>query len=87
MPLSVSVEQTTPSNFVSSGQPVIADFYQLLSANNGQLGTYFGYFTFKTNGVLTYTAGPSIVPPTITSVTRTGTTTTIMFTSVAGRNI
>lgn len=81
---SVSVEQSTPTNFVSSGQPVIADFYQLLSANNGQLGTYLGYFTFKTNGVLTYTAGPSIVPPTITSVTRTGTTTTIMFASVAG---
>lgn len=86
---SVSVEQTTPLNFVSSGQPVIADFYQLLSANNGQLGTYLGYFTLNTNGVMTYTSGPSVVPPTpptITSITRNGTTNTISFTTVLGGN-
>ncbi len=83
---SLSVEQTTPANFTSSGQPVIADFYQLLSAKSGQLGTYLGYFTFNTNGVLTYTAGAMVVPPTITSVTRNGTTNTISFTTVSGGN-
>jgi len=82
----VSVEQSTPSNFTTSGQPVLADFYQLLSANSGQSATYLGYFKLDTAGVLTYTAGPYavVVPPTITSITRVGTTTTISFNSQAG---
>jgi hypothetical protein len=89
---SVSIEQTTPANFTSSGLPVRADFYQLLSTNapNGQAtGTYLGYFELSTNGSLTYTAGASsniLVPPTIVSITRVGTTTTVYFTTLSGFN-
>ncbi len=79
------VEQTTPANFSTSGQPVRADFYQLLSRSgtaNNTPGKYLGYFEFSTNGVMTYNAGPAC--PVITTVTRKQTTNTIAFTTVAG---
>jgi hypothetical protein len=79
------VEQTTPGNFSTSGQPVRADFYQLLSRSgtaNNTPGKYLGYFEFSTNGVMTYNAGP--VCPTIKTVTRKQTTNTITFTTVPG---
>jgi len=79
------VEKTTPANFSTSGQPVRADFYQLLSrsgTNNNTPGKYLGYFEFSTNGVMTYNAGPWC--PTITAVTRKQTTNTISFTTVPG---
>ena len=62
---SKSLEQSTPANFTTAGQPVRADFYQLLSASNGLPANYLGYFELSTNGVLTYTAGPS--PTTLTA--------------------
>jgi len=89
----ISLEQSTPANFTTAGQSVRADFYQLLSTNaianptNNQVGTYLGYFELATNGVLTYTAGPStvVVPtPRIVSIVRSGTTNTISFTTVSG---
>jgi hypothetical protein len=84
----VNLEQTTPANFTTAGQPVRADFYQLISTtNSSQLGTYLGYFEFSTNGVLVYTAGPSptlVTAPTIVSIVRNGTTNTISFTTVSG---
>jgi hypothetical protein len=79
------VEQTTPANFSTSGKPVRADFYQLLSRSgtaNNTPGNYVGYFVFSTNGVMTYYAGPAC--PVITTVTRKQTTNTISFTTVAG---
>jgi len=79
------VEQTTPANFSTSGQPVRADFYQLLSRSgtaNNTPGKYLGYFEFSTNGVMTYTAGPPC--PVIKAVTRNQTTNTISFTTVSG---
>jgi hypothetical protein len=79
------VEQTTPANFSTSGQPVRADFYQLLSRSgtaNNTPGKYLGYFEFSTNGVMTYNAGPA--SPAITAITRNQTTNTINFTTVAG---
>ena len=84
------VEQITPSNFTSAGKPVRADFYQLLqtgSTASGTPATYLGYFELSTNGVMTYTSGPSalVVPaPAITSFTRSGTTNVITFTTVSG---
>jgi hypothetical protein len=84
----ISVEQTTPGNFTTAGQPVRADFYQLTSSTNtSQLGKYLGYFEFSTNGVMTYTAEPSpsvITAPTIVSIVRNGTTNVISFTTVSG---
>lgn len=84
------VEQTTAANFTTSGQNVRADFYQLLSTNSNPSFNqsppvkYLGYFEFSTNGVLTYTAGPSpsvVTAPVITSFTRAGTTNTVTFTT------
>ena len=79
------VEQTTPGNFSTSGQPVRADFYQLLSRSgtaNNTPGKYLGYFEFSTNGVMTYTAGPA--SPVMTTVTRIKTTNMVAFTTVPG---
>ena len=83
----VSLEQSTPANFTTAGQSVRADFYQLLSVSNGLPATYLGYFELATNGVLTYTAGPSpttLTAPRIVSLVHTGTTNTVYFTTVSG---
>jgi hypothetical protein len=83
----VSLEQSTPANFTTAGQPVRADFYQMLSVSNGLPAKYLGYFELSTNGVLTYTAGPSptvLTAPRIVSFTHTGNTSTIYFTTVSG---
>jgi len=83
----VSIEQSTPSNFTTSSQPVRADFYQLLVVSNGLSSTYLGYFELSTNGALTYTAGPSpvtLTAPRIVSYVHTGTTNTVSFTTVSG---
>ena len=86
------LEQGTPANFTTAGQSVRADFYQLLSTNlianptNNQAAKYLGYFEFATNGVMTYTAGPSptvLTAPKIVSFTHAGNTSTIYFTTVS----
>jgi hypothetical protein len=59
----------------------------MLTVNNGSPATYLGYFELKTNGVLTYTAGPSpivLTPPVITAITRVKTTNTVFFTTISG---
>ena len=87
------VEQTTANNFTTGAQNVRSDFYQLLSTNSNPAFnpsvpvTYLGYFEFSTNGVLTYTAGPSstaVSAPVITVFTRVGTTNTVTFTTGSG---
>jgi hypothetical protein len=74
------VEQETGDGFTTSAQDVRSDFYQLFPGSGPAL--YLGYFEFSTNGVLTYTSGPSaiVIPqPTITSIVRSGTVNTIAF--------
>jgi hypothetical protein len=83
-----SVETQTGPNFTTGGQPVRADFYQRVPNSGGGPATYLGYFEFSPSGAMTYHSGPSqstTVPrPTITAVTRVGTTTTVSFTTVSG---
>lgn len=79
-------EQNTGANFTTGGTPVRADFYELMpySGFPAPNGVYWGYFELSTNGVMTYTAGPAptvLVEPTIVSITRIGTTSTISFTT------
>jgi hypothetical protein len=74
------VEQQTGASFTTSVQGVRSDLYQLFPGSGP--GLYLGYFDFSTNGVLTYTSGPSalVIPqPTITSIVRSGTVNTITF--------
>jgi len=81
-----NVEVKTTATFTTDGLPARADFYQLIPG--GGSGTYLGFFEFRTNGVMTYTAGPApvLVPPrpTITSIDRSDTTTTVSFTTSPG---
>jgi hypothetical protein len=76
-------EQSTPANFTTGGQPVRADLYQL-NAGAGGSSTYLGYFEMNTNGVLTYTSGPSsatLAQPQVVNITRSGNTNTVYFTT------
>jgi hypothetical protein len=80
-----NVETTTPPDFTSGNElPSRADLYQLepSASRTPPAGTYLGYFELEPNGTMVFyrLAGP---PPTIT-VTRSGTTSTISFASVAG---
>ncbi|HUL51175.1 MAG TPA: hypothetical protein VLU94_01190 [Candidatus Nitrosotalea sp.] len=83
-------ENTTPANFSTAGTPVRSDLYELKPGSGATLntpGTYLGYFDFRTNGTLTFTAAGGSVPPpspTITAITRSGNLTTISFTTTAG---
>jgi hypothetical protein len=77
-------EQYNPANFTTSGNPLRSDFYWLYPSSASKLKAVFlGYFELSTNGVMTYTAypTPALVTPTILSITRTGTTSTVTFTT------
>ena len=80
------VELTTPSDFSTAGQVVRADFYELKPGSGN--GTFLGYFEFSATGVMKYHSGPSssvTVPrPAITAIQRSGATSTITFSTVAG---
>jgi hypothetical protein len=79
-------ENTTPANFTTAGAVVRSDFYQIPPSDSGNPVKYLGYFEFSTNGVMTYVAYPTsgtITAPTIVSITRSGTTNTITFTTGA----
>jgi hypothetical protein len=84
-----NVENTTPQDFSSSGQPTRSDLYQLEPGSGATLnspGTYLGYFEFKADGTMTFNAAgdTSIPSPQISSITRAGGVTTVSFTTVAG---
>ena len=71
-------ENTTTNNFITSGQVVRSDFYQLTPTSGHASGKYLGYFEFSTNGTMTYVAYPTGIPV-INSFSRAGTTTTIVY--------
>ncbi len=73
-------EDTTPGNFTTSGTAVRSDFYQATPTSGYGLGTFLGYFELSTNGTMIYVAKPTSVPA-ITSVSRSGNTTTIGYTT------
>lgn len=69
-------ENTTPSNFSAPGSsPSISDLYKF--SPSGAV-TWLGYFQLATNGSATYVAYP-IIAPVITSITRSGNQTTIIY--------
>ena len=74
------VENTTPANFVSAQLVSRSDFYQLTPGSTA-ISRLVGYFDFKADGTLTFTAG---VPPTITGIQRDTSTgvTTVSFTTI-----
>jgi hypothetical protein len=78
-------ENYTPANFVTAGNPVRSDFYEMIprvkTSSPKTYAQFLGYFEFETNGVLAYVAYPaaSVTAPVIQSFKRTGTTNTITF--------
>jgi hypothetical protein len=84
-----SPEQDTAANFTTASVPARSDFYWLPpggTASTHPAAAYLGYFDFNTNGVLTYTAGPSaavVVAAQIVSITRVGHQASIQFTTGA----
>jgi hypothetical protein len=78
------IEQFTGDTFTADGISSRADLYAMPPAPSAYTygATYLGYFDFGTNGILTYTAGPSsvvVTAPQIISITRSGNTTSITF--------
>jgi hypothetical protein len=82
-----SVENDTAADFTSDAANVSrSDLYELLPRTaDGQLGRYLGFFELKGNGTLTFkttAAGPA--RPNITSITRSGSISTVSFTTTSG---
>jgi hypothetical protein len=73
-------ENTTRANFTTKGMVVRSDFYQLTPTSGYGLGKFLGYFEFSPNGTMTYVAYPTGVPV-IKSISRSGNTTTISYTT------
>jgi hypothetical protein len=73
-------ENTTLSTFTTDGVAERSDFYRLIPTGGFGLGVLLGYFELNTNGVMTYVAYPSAVP-TLQSISRSGTSTTINYTT------
>lgn len=84
-----TIEGVTPTDFGAGTSPLRLDFYEIRPGSGASLA--LGWFDFKPDGTLTFTAagGTDPVPapaPVITGITRdaVATTTTITFTTVAG---
>jgi hypothetical protein len=75
-------ENTTLNNFTTAGAVIRSDFYQMAPTSGpGYVpGTWLGYFELSTNGAMTYVAYPISVPVT-KSISRTGNTSTINYTT------
>jgi hypothetical protein len=82
-----SVESYTGDYFSTAGLPARADLYQYVpdTFNSPLYGDYLGYFTFGTDGTLTFTAGPAstILPPqpNITNISHDEYNTSVTFTT------
>ncbi len=80
-----NAENLTPSDFTENGGIIRSDLYEIRPGSGAS--TYLGYFEFTATGALSFTAAGGSAPapsPTITTITRSGDTTTVSFTTVAG---
>lgn len=80
-----NIEGVTPSDFASSTTPLRLDFYEIRPGTGTSLS--LGWFDFKPNGTLTFTAaGGTVQPapaPLITGISRSGNSTSVTFTTVS----
>lgn len=79
------VENMTPSDFESAGLPSRSVLYRLLPASGsteGTPGAVIGFFDFKPDGTLTFTAGPPPERVGITGISFQDATATIIFPTV-----
>lgn len=80
-----NIEGVTPSDFTASATPLRLDFFEIRPGTGDALA--LGWFDFKPNGTLTFTAaGGAVQPapaPLITGISRNGSTTSVTFTTVA----
>ncbi len=80
-----NIEGVTPSDFATSATPLRLDFFEIRPGTGDALA--LGWFDFKPNGTLTFTAaGGATQPapsPAITGITRSGSTTSVTFTTVS----
>ena len=78
-----NTENTTPPDFDSAALPSRSVLYRLEPDSFPHSpGTLIGFFDFKPDGSLTFTAGPPPEQTTITAISNQGTVTTISFPTV-----
>jgi hypothetical protein len=80
-----NVENTTPPSFASAGALSRSVLYKLLPGSGATLnapGVVVGFFDFKPDGTMTFTAGPPPDRVTITSLQRNGNLATVSFPTV-----
>ena len=76
-------ENTTPVNFITAGLPSRSALYRLEPDFYPHgTGSLVGFFDFKPDGSLTFTAGPPPERTSIVSVTRSGSQTTVFFPTI-----
>jgi hypothetical protein len=89
----INCENSTSGTFTNNTTVSRSDLYQVIpngytdpyTGQTSGASYYVGYFTFNTNGVMSFTrAGGSVVTPPVISISRSGTTNTISFTSQNG---
>jgi hypothetical protein len=83
-----NVENTTPSDFTTAGQPSRSDLYELRPDTSGTqpAGKYLGYFELRADGTIVF-GGPSLAIPAPTlTITQSGAAKNISFMSTAGAN-
>ena len=73
-------EKTLPGDFSTSGQVARSDLYMMIPTYSAAKGKWLGYFELSPSGTMTYVAYPTTTPV-IKSISRSGTTTTINYTS------
>lgn len=79
------VDNIAPADFTGSGNVLRSDFYEV-RVGSGE-SQYLGYFEFTSAGRLSFNSAGGVTSapvPNITSISRSGDTTTVSFTTVAG---
>lgn len=81
-----NAENTTPDDFDTAGLPSRSVLYKLIPAtgsDKGSPGSIIGFFDFKPDGTMSFTAGPPPERTAISKIAHQGTTTTVWFPTIS----
>jgi len=87
-PSSPPIANSTSATFSTDGGSVISDLFEYDNLGKTHLTIFKGYFTFKSDGTMSFSVAGSQAPPStlITSITATNQTVTVSFNTTNGVN-